>query len=171
MSFIKRAKGFTLIELLVVIAIIGLLATMAVVSFGNARKKARDTKRITDIKQLQKAVEMYNEMNGQYPEPSRGWNNWSGHCPSYGDDDEYILGIIPDYMGKLPIDPKYDTGGYCYLYKSNGIEYMILAHGTMENVCGGDPSDSCNPPHIQALDRISYTQLTISAYSPGGRTW
>lgn len=48
----KRQKGFTLIELLVVIGIIGLLATLAVVAFGNAQKKARDSKRISDIRSV-----------------------------------------------------------------------------------------------------------------------
>ncbi len=45
-------QGFTLIELLVVIAIIGLLSTMAVVSLNSARQKARDARRISDVKQL-----------------------------------------------------------------------------------------------------------------------
>jgi prepilin-type N-terminal cleavage/methylation domain-containing protein len=63
----KKNKGFTLVELLVVIAIIGLLSTIAVVSLGTARGKARDTKRIADMKQVQTALEQYyNDMNG-YP--------------------------------------------------------------------------------------------------------
>ncbi|MFA6551230.1 MAG: type II secretion system protein [Patescibacteria group bacterium] len=47
-----KQKGFTLIELLVVIAIIGLLSTMAVVSLNSARAKARDAKRLSDVKQM-----------------------------------------------------------------------------------------------------------------------
>ena len=54
----KNKKGFTLIELLVVIAIIGLLSTLAVVSLNNARAKARDAKRVSDIKQISILIEM-----------------------------------------------------------------------------------------------------------------
>jgi type II secretion system protein G len=62
----KNNKGFTLIELLVVIAIIGLLSTMAVVSLNTARGKSRDARRMSDIKQIQTALEMYNGDNGTY---------------------------------------------------------------------------------------------------------
>jgi general secretion pathway protein G len=60
-------KGFTLVELLVVIAIIGLLSTLAVVSFGSAREKARDARRISDIRQIQTALELYFADQGVYP--------------------------------------------------------------------------------------------------------
>ncbi len=63
----KKQQGFTLVELLVVIAIIGLLSTLAVVSLGSARAKARDARRISDIRQVQTALELYFATAGAYP--------------------------------------------------------------------------------------------------------
>lgn len=64
----KDLRGFTLIELLVVIAIIGLLSTIIAAPIQNARKKARDSKKIAEIKAVQLALDQYAEANaGQYP--------------------------------------------------------------------------------------------------------
>ncbi len=63
-----RTRGFTLIELLVVIAIIGLLSTIIAAPIQNARKKARDSKKIAEVKAVQLALDQYAEANaGQYP--------------------------------------------------------------------------------------------------------
>ncbi len=64
---LSSSKGFTLLELLVVIGIIGLLASIIVVNLTGARKRARDTKRIADVRQLQTANEDYYGKNGKYP--------------------------------------------------------------------------------------------------------
>jgi prepilin-type N-terminal cleavage/methylation domain-containing protein len=63
----KNKSAFTLVELLVVIAIIGIISTLAVVSLTNARQSARDAKRLADIKQIQTALELYYQDNGEYP--------------------------------------------------------------------------------------------------------
>lgn len=68
-TFMKKGlRGFTLIELLVVIAIIGLLSTIIAAPIQNARKKAKDVKKMAEIKSVASALEQYAEANGQYPE-------------------------------------------------------------------------------------------------------
>ncbi len=63
----NQKKGFTLIELLVVIAIIGLLATLSVVALNNARERARDARRLSDVRQIQTALELHYNLNNTYP--------------------------------------------------------------------------------------------------------
>ena len=61
--FRKNQKGFTLIELLVVIAIIGVLSTIVLVSLNTARQKARDVRRVSDMRQVALGLEMYYDSN------------------------------------------------------------------------------------------------------------
>lgn len=63
----NNKQGFTLIELLVVIAIIGLLSTLSIVALNQARARARDARRLADIKQIQTALEMYFNDSFFYP--------------------------------------------------------------------------------------------------------
>ncbi len=67
MKQINNRKGFTLIELLVVIAIIGILSTLAIVALGSARQKSRDAKRVSDMRAIYSALELYNNEVGSYP--------------------------------------------------------------------------------------------------------
>ncbi|HNV97608.1 MAG TPA: type II secretion system protein [bacterium] len=76
----NKQKAFTLIELLVVISIIGLLSTLAIVSLNGARAKARDAKRMNDLKSISDALEVYYIDNDEYPKNTR-----SGDC-NYGNN-------------------------------------------------------------------------------------
>ena len=107
MNFKNTKKGFTLIELLVVIAIIGLLATLAVVALGNARLKSRDAKRVSDIKQVQTALELRFVENDNYPYEGTGGDIALGATVSIISDALDISGPASGstYMGLVPKDP------------------------------------------------------------------
>lgn len=164
----KRQKGFTLIELLVVIAIIGFLAVIVMVALNSARTKARDTKRRGDLKQVAKALEMYYDAQptGGYPSTAAGW--W-GNCSGYGSHgvsgaNGWVPNLAPTYISALPLDPKPIGSDYCYLYKSNGTDYKLLAHQTTESVC---PVPASDPMY----DAARAGQCTFTVFSPGGSSW
>lgn len=164
----RGLKGFTLVELLVVITIIGILSGMGVVVYSRAQAKARDGRRRADLTNLQQAVEMHYADNLSYPSTGGVW--W-GQCSDYGSRtatcgaNTFIPNICPTYIANIPKDPKADASGSdCYLYRSNGTDYMILAHLVMETV-GDDPGPD------DPMDRVCCVQPTIAVYSPGARNW
>jgi len=105
-------KGFTLIELLVVIAVIGILAAVIMASLNTARSKARDAKRIADLKQVQTALELYRNENNSYPAGSYTTIvNWTNMLTTNL--------ITPGYLSGVPLDP----GSYIYRYYSGTYPY------------------------------------------------
>lgn len=65
---IGNHRGFTLIELLVVIAVMGIITAIATASYSTAQKKARDSRRISDMKAIQNAFEQSYAENHVYPD-------------------------------------------------------------------------------------------------------
>lgn len=53
----KKSSGFTLIELIVAISIVAILSVVGFSVFSNTQKNARDSKRMTEIDALTKAIE------------------------------------------------------------------------------------------------------------------
>lgn len=118
-------KGFTLIELLVVIAIIGLLSTLSVVALGSARAKSRDSKRLSDIKQVQTALELFYTDQGNYP---AGTDIVLGTDVTCLDASGFGTDCTDAYMGLVPKDPQ-NSGSYFYFYNAleDRLSYTITA--------------------------------------------
>lgn len=173
-------RAFTLVELLVTIGIIAILASTVVVNVSRSRGKARDARRKADLKAVQTALEVYNDENGSYPSTA---GNWIGEAAAYGNrcyvdgcsPSPWLGGLAPTYMAILPSDPTKarasaqavaagctdrDAG---YLYNSNGSDYKVLAHCTVETtIATNDPFRDPNPHPTR-------TQGSYAVYSGGGR--
>lgn len=127
-------RGFTLIELLVVIAIIGLLSTLAVVALGGAREKARDSKRLSDLKQIQTALELHYTENSSYPIEATAVTLGASSTACLNTANGFTTAgcAEPVQMGLVPADP--GTGTYTY-QSASGTTYTITA--TLEGDVAG----------------------------------
>lgn len=124
-------SGFTLIELLVVIAIIAILTGLVGSNYLTSRIRARDAKRKSDLRQIQTALEMYHNDQGQYPlsEPGPGGNSRIAGYP-WGSpfvDDETATGDPTVYMPILPGDRAAPGAQYFYEANTAGTKYRLCA--------------------------------------------
>lgn len=63
--------GFTLVELLTVVAIIGVLATLLSASLGTAKRKARKTVSVSNLREIALALHMYEDDQRRRPDSFR----------------------------------------------------------------------------------------------------
>ena len=137
---INSKRGFTLIELLVVIAIIGLLSSVVLASLNGARAKARDAQRISDIRQINTAVQLYISATGHAPYIANGLggdpqtvcdiNTGNTSCSTASVCESTMsdcvdgvwqawndLGVLlSPYLAKMPKDPTSISETFNYFY-------------------------------------------------------
>ena len=146
----STTKGFTLIELLVAIAIIGILSSIVLASLDTARAKARDTRRLSDMHQMQVALELYYNSFGIYPKSDlAGCGGWDSSGTPVSAPSFITPLVTKEILSNLS-DPMFnDTcGNYAYYRYSAGTygcdvsrgDYYVLGVRNMETSRNPHPS-------------------------------
>lgn len=99
-KMVTLRKGFTLIELLVVISVMAVLISILSASFTTAQKRARDAKRLGDMKSIQQGLEQCFGLVGTYPAAVT-----PGSALTCGNRN---------VIERIPNDPKNEIGVYDY---------------------------------------------------------
>ena len=128
MKINKQNTGFTIIELLVVVGVIGILVTLAVVSYGGFQAKAYDTSVLSDIDTMEALQTSYGLNNHS------GGKNYNSTETSYDSD----LDFEPSEGNVIVVVT--DSVDYCIRgYNPNGtkdsLENAFMREST-EGACG-----------------------------------
>ncbi|HMO78519.1 MAG TPA: type II secretion system protein [Candidatus Paceibacterota bacterium] len=178
--------GFTLIELLVVIGIIAILSSILYANFNEARMIARDKARMTSLKEVQLALELYKAQYGVYPSAGVGTCANAGDKfvgPGLGNGDfvgcaginksRYIDGLVPEFIGALPMDPTFeDQENRGYYYRSNGTSYKFMSYDTVEvNTVSSPGHEFARCPATSGACSGGVPATTYAVYSAGAEDW
>lgn len=130
----KKNNGFTLFELLVSISIIGIMTALATVSYSGAQKKARDARRVEDIKAIQVAAEQYYSQSPTYLYPVTNM---------YTAGKVWTSAVGTTILAIYPSDPKGSTyGSYSCGATCNVSGYCICA--LVEDSANANADGTCN---------------------------
>ncbi|MCD6178239.1 prepilin-type N-terminal cleavage/methylation domain-containing protein [bacterium] len=138
----SKNKGFTIPELLVIITIIVIIATLTYVYYlAPSKARGRDSRRIAEINDIRKAIQMYYIDHGHYPTSteSETWCSLEITDPSDPRYCDYLRdALVPHYIKDLPQDPRaLQTEGskfYSYQYISSSSASQYKLHADLETM-------------------------------------
>ena len=116
---VHNERGFTLIELMIVILVILVLAAILLPQFGLARERARKANCVSNQRNLETAVALWQTDN---PGPTLG----QGEMSATSSPTATTLSNIPVYTPPASFKEPDDTGASA----TNGADYFLSAGGT-----------------------------------------
>lgn len=119
-------SGFTIVELLIVIVVIAILAAITIVAYNGIQSRARDTKRASDLANIEKALKAYDTLNSGVRQ-TYGTGSYTSNVHFGGWDASAStnwLAFLRDTNGQMPVDPKNtmattdpsESGNFVYYY-------------------------------------------------------
>lgn len=114
----SNKKGFTMIELLVSLAIIAVLFTAVMVLVGGFKEKSRDSRRMSDVREINKALTLYANSNGGFPISS-------SQIVITGEDIVSNALETAGFITAVPSDPIHPTNSYAYQTDIKGNSFII----------------------------------------------
>lgn len=127
-------------------------------------------RRIEDLTVISDALKSFRKNTGRYPTTPAG--DWVGLHNAWGrSQEDWIEGLVPEYLAALPRDPRRDANGsHQYLYRSDGLDFKVLTFY---------PEDDCayvkrHRPELLDPIRGGSGQYQCHAYgfwSSGGARW
>lgn len=127
--------GFTIIELLVVVAVIGILSAIIITSFTEVRQKSRDTERLSDVREIEKALNLYYNSHGQFPISVSELVITSNDALSLALENDGVI-------SNAPIDPLHST--YTYRYQTNALGTTFILSFCLEGNYIDNFSQGCS---------------------------
>lgn len=128
MSRPRTSTGFTLIEMLVVISIIGVLLSVLISTFLDARANSRDKERVSDLAQLEFALSAYQQVENRFPDYDQP--------VTIGADESSSFDVDIDQYWDATIDDPVNNGTHYYLYDDDficdGETYVAVLAVNME---------------------------------------
>jgi type II secretory pathway pseudopilin PulG len=149
------------------VTIIGILASIVYANFGQGNAKTRDAKRQADLRMVETALAAYKRANGRYPAMGGTDSNGDGFV-SESEAADYIPGLAPTYINRLPRDPaRQGNEGYSYRTNADGTVFKFMAMNTVEgeSVTYGHTFQSCD---IRPASNGSYQFVNGNGIDTGG---
>jgi len=121
-------RAFTLVELIVVITILAILGTIAFISLQWYSSQARDSKRLSDIQNIKKSLELFSLNTWKYPEPdlSVTISYWSQDLRYQWTIWEQVAVNLSRNLNEKPTDPLTENE-YTYSRTYAWNEYELLS--------------------------------------------
>ncbi len=133
-----NSSAFTLIEILVVIAILAGLVAILLPNLMETRIRARDTRRKSDLKNIQKALELYK----QSQTPNAYPDQFPAVCTALTDTN----GVL--FMQKMPSDPSTQCLHNYYYQRGLSDAQTYVMYACLENA--QDPEVNTESPSCPA---------------------